>query len=206
MPCAALSFALLLPVAGRADIVITAQSVSAATPSTGNVFDVVLQNTGPDPINVSAFDFEISTTDTDITFTSASTSTTATYIFSGHSLFGPTINTSSGQTLEASDLYDVIASGANVASGATVGLGRVSFDVATGATPGPFAVTLTPDPGTSLSDADGDSIAINSLVSGQITIQGNAVPEPGGLALFPMLLIGCALWVRRKGRLLRSPV
>src|ERR1039458_3168068 len=80
---AALVAALLCPMPARADIIISVQSVPAFAGSSGNVFDVTLQNTGPSAVTVGSFLFEINTADTDIFFSSASTATVlAPYIFS----------------------------------------------------------------------------------------------------------------------------
>ena len=72
----------------------------------GDVFEVLLNNTGPS-ISVGAFTFGVTTTDTDITFVSADTSTTADpYIFAGYSLdddFSVPLNATSGSSLEADD-------------------------------------------------------------------------------------------------------
>jgi hypothetical protein len=186
---AALLTALLYPVPGRADIIITVQSVSVFAGSSGNVLDVTLQNTGPSAVTVGSFLFEINTADTDIFFSSASTATIAPYIFFGDSLFGPLINTDSGQTLDASDA-SASGFGASLGSGATVGLGEITFDVASGDALGLVAVSLI-DSGTSLSDPDGDTLPIDSLVSGQITIDAGPVPEPGSA----LLVAGALLWL-----------
>src|ERR1019366_6008050 len=105
---AALVTALLCPMPGRAEIIITVQSVSAFAGSSGSVFDVALQNTGPAAVTVGSFLFEINTADTDISFSYATFATIAPYIFSGDSLLGPFINTDSGQTLDA---FNASASG-----------------------------------------------------------------------------------------------
>jgi hypothetical protein len=61
-------------------------------------------------------------------------------IFSGDSLFGPIIDTTTGMSLIASD-NPGIASSFPIASGATVGLGHVSYSIGNTATAGPFAIT-----------------------------------------------------------------
>jgi hypothetical protein len=109
-----------------------------------------------------------------------------------NSLFGPDIATGPnplpGQTLDASDLDSL--GGVTLATG-TYGLGHVTFDVASGAATGPFAVTLT-EPGSSLSDADGNLIPI-TLSGGTITIGAiSSVPEPSSLGLVMIAVSG--LW------------
>lgn len=178
---AAISLLVAAPV--EANLIITVGSASAASPSSGNTLEVDLLNTGPLAISLAGFAFEISVSDPHITFTSATINTVATYIFAGNSLFGPVISTSpTGQTLDASDIWSS-AGGAIVAAGATVGLGRVFFDVSPGDVSGPVTVALAPFPATSLSDDAGNNVVIETLVNGSITITGLVVSEPSGLAL-----------------------
>lgn len=179
---AGLAAALLCPMPGQAAVIIMIQPVSAFAGSSGNTFDILLQNTGSSTVNVGSFTFEINTPDADINLSSATTATVPPYVFSGHSLFGPTINTTSGQTLDASDSYDVPFSGAALGSGVTVGLGRITLDVSTTAALGSFPVSLVPS-ATSLSDPAGDTIPIDLFIGGQITIDANPVPEPGSALL-----------------------
>jgi hypothetical protein len=183
---------LLCPTPARATAILSIQSVIASSPSGGNEFDVVLTNTGPSSITVGGFGFELTTSDANITFTSATISTILfAYVFSGHSLFGPTISTSApGQTIDASDFFDTANMGAVIGSGMSVGLGHVFFDVAGGDTPGPKPVDFTAFPVTNLSDNLGNNITFNSS-PGTITIASSAVPEPSSLLLtllgFPVL-------------------
>lgn len=175
---------LLAPSAARAALVLDIQSVNAVSGSSGNALDVTLTNTGPSSVTVGGFSFEISTPTPNINFTDATTATTtAPYIFGTHSLFGPSIATSTGQTLDASDTYSVIGSGATVDAGATVGLGHAIFDVAAGTPSGPITVSFTAGPLTSLSDPMGKLLTIDTLNSGVITVTEttNPVPEPPGL-------------------------
>ena len=170
-------------------------SVSAAPGSTGNQFDVTLTNTGPSAISVAGFNFSVSVVNPLIAFTGATTGTIAPYIFAGQSLFGPDLTGPvSAQSIAASDLFDTPLAGALISANSTVGLGRISFNVASGATPGVFAVTFAGFPGTSLSDPAGTDIAIGSLVSGTITIIGTTpTPEPStGSMLLVSLLVGLA--------------
>jgi hypothetical protein len=191
--------ALLYAAPARAGLLVAVQSVSAGIGSTGNGFDVTLMNTGAAPLTVGGFNFTISTADSEITFTSADISTTtAPYIFAGDSLFGPTINTTSGQSLAASDL--AISGGDVVGAGATVGLGHVLFDISPTAALGSFPVVLAPFPGTSLADSLGNNITINTLTNGQITIIAATVPEPGSIVLLGSVLLAVILAKRRARR------
>ena len=174
----ALAAVLLFAPPARADFVFSLEpGITASAGSTGNSFDVLLTNTGPSSVTIGGFSFGITAADPAINFTEANISTTAdTYIFNGDSLFGPTISTLTGQTLEASDFS--ASSGTAIGSGVTFGVGHILFNVDSGATPGPIAVTFEDAPTTSLSDADGNDIAFTT-VPGAITITSPAtVPEP----------------------------
>jgi hypothetical protein len=68
-----------------------------------------------------------------------------------------------------------------------VGLGHVSYSIGNGATPGPFAITLTPA-ATSLADATGANVPIDTLSNGTLTVN-SSVPEPVTYGLVGMVLI-----------------
>ena len=172
-----------------ASIILTAGTVTAASPSSDNSFDLTLTNSGPAAVTVGGFSLGISVSDSHVSFTSATTATsTAPYIFDGFSLFGPVISTSSGQALTASDSFAVIGSGSTLGAGVTVGLAHVFFDL-TGAATGPLTIMVAAFPTTSLSDASGNNIPISTSLNGTITISGATVPEP---ATFALLAIGIA--------------
>jgi len=189
----------------HASLIVTVGNASVAAGGSGTL-DVTLTNTGPaSSPAVDAFAFQFSTANTLITFTSVNISTAPPYIFAGNSLFGPVISTTpppNGQLVNASD---VASSGAGTAlpAGTTVGLGHVLFNVASNATPGVASLVLNAA-GTSLSDAAGGNIPINTLVNGQITITA-PVPEPSPLALLGLsLVIGILSRRWKKERAARS--
>jgi hypothetical protein len=191
---------LLCPVPARATAILSLQSVIANSPSAGNEFDVVLTNTGPTSITLGAFLFELTTSDTNITFTSATTATILfAYVFSGHSLFGPTISTSGpGQLIDASDNFDTPGAGAVIGAGISVGLGHILFDVAPGDTAGPKTVNFTAFPSTALSDNLGNNITFTAT-PGTITIASSSVPEPSTL-MMAMLGFPVLAWARKRLR------
>jgi hypothetical protein len=191
--------AVLLSVPAKADIILSAESVTGAPGST-RTFDVLLTNTGPSSQNIAAFNFELTTTDTNITFTDVTTSTTtATYIFPS-SFFGPDITTptlAGPQTVEAGDV-DATFLGTDVASGATYGLGNVSFSISAGATNGEIAeIDVSAYPSTSLSDNNFNNVDFTAE-SGTITVQTSTVPEPSPGGLMILVLAGSAMLLQRR--------
>ncbi len=183
----------------QAALIVTAGTATAGAGTTGNVLQVTLTNTGPSAVTVGGFSFGVSTANAGITFTTATINTASPYVFAGHSLFGSPIDTSTGTSLIASDLYDIIGSGGTVAAGATVGLGRVLFNVAPGTPAGLNVVTVAAFPTTSLSDVNGIDLAF-TRANGSITVTGanQPVPEPATLLVFAVA--GACGWVARRRR------
>lgn len=192
---------LLMFATSRADagLVVLSPTFSAAAGSSGT-FDILLTNTGVSSVSIGGFSFGISTTNGGITFANATIATAATYIFAGDSLFGPNITIASGTSLTASD-NPALATSFPVAGGATVGLGHVSYSIASGATTGPFILTLSPI-ATALADAVGGNVPINTLSSGTITVTSTTVtPEPATVGLG---CIGLACLIALKSRVSKS--
>jgi hypothetical protein len=194
-PILALALSLIACAAApaRADLIVQVGSVVAAAGSTGNGLEVTLTNTGPDAVSIDGFSFGLSV-DPAVDLTGATTATASPYIFAGHSAFGPDVATSVGSSLQASDAYDPAGSAAVLASGATVGLGRVLFDVSALAS-GVYTVTLEGFPATSLS-LGLDDVPITTLVDGSITVEA-AVPEPSSAIL---AIVGVAALAARTAR------
>lgn len=185
----------------KGSIILSVDSVTALAGSSGNAFDVRLSNTGQSAITLGGFTFGISTANLLIDFTRATTATTAPYVFGSNSTFGPNLaGPTSGQSLTVSDVFSTPLSGTLLASGATMGLGHILFDVSAAATAGVSAVNLAVFPLTSLADPDGANFAVDILSQGQITITGapTAVPEP---SLLVPLVAGLTLIVVRRKRL-----
>jgi hypothetical protein len=202
---AGISVYVLGSAAVRAAVILSVQSVNADAGSSGNALDVELTNSGPDALAVGGFSFGIVTANPNISFTDAGTLTTAAYVFAGNSIFGPDLTgLTSGQSLIASDAFNIPLSGISLSSGNTVGLGHILFDVSPLAAAGTFPVNLEVFPMTSLSDPSGNTVNIDSLLSGQITISGaEAVPEPSSLVLFfaGALFLGTGLLSGRASRI-----
>jgi hypothetical protein len=180
----------------RADIIVSVQSASATTGTSGNTLEVDVENTGAS-VDIASFSFEISVAPTSgITFTGADDNTSmASYIFVGNSLFGPNISTTTGTILDASDL--AVTGSTTLGTGETLGLGRVFFDVAASAALVPETVSLTDYPSTSLTDPDLNNVPIDTLNNGMITIvAGGIVPEPSALILAILGLVSAACLVR----------
>jgi hypothetical protein len=173
-----------------ADLIVFVESVAAGPGSMGNHFDVTLANTGPSAVALDAFSFGLQVDGSALALTGATTATaSAPYIFDSRSFFGPDLATQTGATLVAADL-DAGVDVYSLAAGATVGLGRVAFDVLA-TDPGVFAVTLLPSPDTGLAFG-GDDVPIAVLLGGTVTV----VPEPASITLLTIAL-GSGLVCRR---------
>ena len=141
--------ALFASAPAHANMVLTLISVGAAAGSTGDSFDVTIQNTGTSAQNIASFSLGLSVVDTHITFTGGNESTALTYVFNGDSfdtIFAfpyTTLPPPNGQQVEGSDLSNSGA-GTSIAAGATLGLGHILFDVAANTSAGPIAVTIAP--------------------------------------------------------------
>jgi hypothetical protein len=189
----------------HAGFVFTVESVTAASGSTNDTFDVTLKNTGSTAVTIGAFAFEI-TAGSGVTFTAVDIyTTTVPYIFAGDSGFGPDISNQPpnlpGNTLAALD-FSLSGVGFSLAAGATIGLGDVHFNVAPTAS-GPVAISFLGYPDTNLSDTQGHNISLtgSTLTGGTVTVTPSSVPEPYSLVLLATALIGTAAVVRtRRGR------
>jgi hypothetical protein len=189
---------LVLSMPAHAGLIVAVGSTTVSAGATNQVVDVTLENTGLAAVTVDAFAFEVATSDTDITFSEANISTAQPYIFLNNSSFGPVISTPSAneQTVNASDLYSGLGDGAEVAAGATVGLGEIVFDIAPGATSALASLNLDVN-GTSLSDIAGDLLPI-TLADGSIDVQASLVSTPEPSTFAPMALLLAAVCFPRK--------
>ncbi len=185
LPLIAICLATFAPRSASADFVFNVQDVIYSAGATGASLDILFTNTGPTSVTIGGFSFELTVGNTAITFQDVTTGTSPSpYIFGSLGLSGPSIGTVvTGQDIMASDLDSFIDSGTTVASGQTVGLGHLLFDVAGNAAAGTYAVSLVGYPASSLSDPFSNNIPITSLNDGSITIQGQGVPEPASMVL-----------------------
>jgi len=180
----------------RAGMIVFVQDVTANAGTSGNTLEVDLQNTGSAAVDIASFSFELTVNPSSgVSFTGADINTTLyPYIFAGTSIFGPTIGVSTGATLDAGDIGVPPAS---IGAGSILGLGRVSFDVAGSAQPGPVTVTVTPYPITSLTAPDSSNIPIDTYNNGTITITSpGVVPEPSALVSATLGFLGAAWMIR----------
>jgi len=175
----------------RADLTLSIESVSADA----GAFNVFLTNSGSSAVHIDTTQFEITASSSQVNLTSATINTTDyPYIFKGNSGFGPTINTTSGQTLDASD---VAATGdSSIAANTSVGLGYVTFSI-TGTLSAPVTISFNTGPNfTSLAEL-GNNVPINTFVNG--TISPTSVPEPASIVTTSIALVlgGSFFWRRR---------
>ena len=182
----AAGLALLCAPAAHADLVFSVNDVTAVAGSTGNTtLEVSLTNDGSvDSPLIAAFQFQLTVSGASgVTFTDADISTANNpYIFGADTSAPPLSFDSFPNTqFTASDVFSVMNSGVAIEAGDTVGLGRVTFDVAPTAS-GVVPVTIVPDLVDSVLDIDGNPIPLPyQFVNGSVQVSG--VPEPSSLVL-----------------------
>lgn len=189
------------PAQGALFLSINPSNQVVSSPSSGNFFDVVLNNTSASSFAIAGFSYELSVGTTDFVFAGASTGSPL-YLFLGDSFAdsnnsGDIRTSPNGQTLAASDLTDS-GLAITLAGNSTASLGRVTFSILSGAPTGPIAITFGTGPGTSLSDASGNAITLDASVNGQVTVDNSVVPEPS--SAFLMILALPAVAILRKRR------
>lgn len=191
-------------ISAQASVILTMQTVMATAGSTGNSLQITLTNDDPVfSIDVSGFNFLIHSTSPNINFTSALFNTAFPYIFAGNSFDEDNmlpLNTSSGQSLAASDSADNVPTFTTVGPGATFGIADILFDIAPNALNGFDAIVFDTDPAnTSVSDQNGMAIQIASFVNGGVIT--SSVPEPAGQWLMVGGLAFLTLWRQGKNLL-----
>lgn len=176
----------------KGSILFLVQSTVAAPGSMNNAVDVLITDQGPNAVDIGGFSWEITVSGAHVTLNSATTATVLPYIFAGNSAFGPVISTSSpGQTMDASDFVAVVNSSTTIGAGQTFGLGRLFFDVSPSAMNNEVLTLAFNPANSSLSDANGSPVTINTFQSGTITITSvTSVPEPGtGITVISLLIV-----------------
>jgi hypothetical protein len=180
---------LLCAPAARADLVFSVNDVTAVAGSTGNAtLEVSLTNTGSvSSPEIAAFQFQLMVSGASgVTFDDADISTANhAYIFGTDTSAPPlSFDAFPNTAFTASDLYTIPDGGVALGAGQTVGLGRVTFDVALSAA-GISPVTIVPNFTDSVLDPNGDTISLPyQFVNGSINVTSSAsVPEPSSLVL-----------------------
>ncbi len=195
----------LIPAHASTMYSISPATISASPGDIGDSFDVVLTNSGPDPISVAGFAFEVTVADPDVTLVGATYSTALPYIFDGDSydqinaasiesfcscsypLSSPAVDTTN-QTLVASDVTNDGA-GITITSGESIGLGHVLFDVAPGAALGQFDLSFTGNfsgvvaDSNNLADTSFQTINVDDFSGGTISVSSTSIPEPSSFSL-----------------------
>jgi hypothetical protein len=187
---------LLTPVA-RAGLVFSVNDVTAAAGSLGNTtLEVSLTNTGPVATpRIAAFQFQLTVPGAaGVTFTDADIQTANhAYIFGTNSLAPPlSFDTFPNTAFTASDVYAIPNDGVTLDAGQSVGLGRVTFDVAASAG-GVVPVLLVENFTDSLLDPAGAPIADTyGFVDGSVTVV-TSTPEPSSVVLGLLAMAGLSV-------------
>jgi hypothetical protein len=188
----------------RADLLLTATPVTAASGAVNGTFEVDLTNNGSSAVNVSSFSFEITTSSSDVSFQQSTTGTTIDpYIFAGNSLFGPVNSTNGpGQTLDVSDVAANPGSFTIVNAGEGFGFGEIFFNVAPGAVAQTAAVDFNTNSAfTNISDPAGNLFTLD-FANGGITVVASTVPEPSSWLLLTTVFLAIVFLMRRLRRVL----
>jgi hypothetical protein len=203
---AAISLFMLAAQPSQADLIFSAENsfVEPGT-STGNALDVTLTNTGATAVDIAGFAFQVTASSSSISFTQVTSATAAPYIFANNSFWGPDITIYGdpvvpGATISAGDNVLVPDSFMSLASGDTVGLGHVLFDV-TSPLPGDTTISVVftggIDIANNLSDASGAPIQVSDLISGSITTPAPSTFVVSIGILFLAGLRGAGQWRRK---------
>jgi hypothetical protein len=183
----------------RADLLMQVSDSTALVGGTGS-FEVSLTSTGGS-FDVAGFSFELSVLGASgVTFTGVDTSTVINpYIFGTFQSPPPfSFDTFPNTSFTASDVDFALPGFTTLNSGDTFALGRVTYQIAANATPGPATVSfLDLGVATSLSDVTGASIAFTTS-NGTIDIRPNGVPEPSTLLVTAIGM--SSAWVFRRRR------
>ncbi len=191
-----------------ADLILSVNDVTAASGSIGNTtLEISLTNSPGSPVSdvIAAFQFRLTVpVASGVTFTSVDIFTANNpYIFGANTSAPPLSFTTFPNTdFTASDVFSIPNSGVVLGVNQTVGLGRVTFDVASFAG-GVVPVSIVPNFVDSLLGTDGSPLtAALQFHDGSVTV----VPEPTGLILLTSGLMGMCLASRLSRRSSADPV
>jgi hypothetical protein len=183
-------------VPARSEVILEIGTVNVSQGSSGAIA-VEVENTGSTGLVIGGFNFEI-IGNSAIDFTGASFPTSPRYIFAGDSFDQANLvplGATTGATLLASDISNS-GNGDILGAGQTAGLALVTFNVSRTAAPGPITVLFSTDPAfTNLSDQNGMSIELATLLSGTIDVT-KATPEPSAAAMLALALLALGVWRR----------
>jgi hypothetical protein len=186
-------------VPARSEVILEIGTVMASQGSSG-VIGVNVENTGSTGLIIGGFNFEI-IGNAAIDFTGASFPTSPRYIFAGDSFDQANslpLAATTGAALLAGDISNS-GNGETLGAGQTAGLALVTFNVSRTAPLGPMTVVFSTDPAfTNLSDQNGISIELATLLSGTIDVTAAtaAIPEPSAAAMLAAALLGLGIWRR----------
>lgn len=193
----------LTSLVAQAAIVVSAETVSAAPGSTGYV-EVFLQNSSAVPEELSAFSGDLVLSGSGVRFTGVDDQTTRPYVFGSEGTGVLSFDSFPNTGFIASDISLNAAGFVSLLPGATYGLARVQFDVASAASGGLRPITFKIGPTTELVNELGVPYAAPNLAftSGGINVLGPvaAVPEPSSTAIFLIGSGSTILAARKRSR------
>jgi hypothetical protein len=192
--------------AARADLIFSVNDVPALAGSNGNTaLEVSLTNSGASPSpQIAAFQFQLMVSGASgVTFVDVDTLTANhPYIFGTNTSAPPlSFDAFPNTAFTASDLYTLLSGGVVLGAGETVGLGRVTFDVALSASGGSVPVTIVPNFTDSLFDQNFNAITLPvQFVNGSIKVTPvSPIPEPSSLVLALLGITACLWRAQRMG-------
>ena len=172
--------------------------IAFAAPGAAEALEVRLANTGSGPVMTAGFSVDLTPADPALSFKDMTASTLEMYIFIGNPMSG--LDVASEFTPEGAARGLAFPASSTLAPGATVGLGRITYSMAHGASLSDvFDIGFgSPGIGASLPDGAGGDFPITAgnLVDRAVT----DAPEAKALLPAGLLLIGLGAFGRRQIR------